>query len=47
VERVVAQRLVEFLEKNMIIIRQQSGFRTGRRMTDNLVSIFEIFLSEK
>lgn len=42
VERIVAQRLVAFLEKKKIIIKQQSGFRTGRRTTDNLA-----FLTQK
>ena len=37
VERIVAQRLLNFLEQNKILLPQQSGFRKGRRTTDNLV----------
>jgi len=42
IERIVAARLSKFLDENKIIIRQQSGFRSGRRTSDNL-----IFLSQK
>jgi hypothetical protein len=41
-ERIMAQRLKNFLESNQLIIKEQSGFRTGRRTTDNL-----IFLTQK
>ncbi len=41
-ERIVARRLSHFLESNNLLIKQQSGFRTGRKTSDNL-----IFLSQK
>jgi exonuclease III len=37
VERVVGHRLASFLEKNKLLLPQQSGFRKWRRTTDNLV----------
>ena len=37
IERVVGDRLAEFLEKNKLLLPQQSGFRKWRRTTDNLV----------
>ena len=41
-ERIVAQRLQKFLESNKKLAKHQSGFRTGRRTSDNLV-----FFSQK
>ncbi len=37
IERILAQRLSQYLEKNGILAPQQSGFRNHRRTTDNLV----------
>jgi hypothetical protein len=42
IEKIVARRLSFFLESNHLLIKQQSGFRSGRRTSDNLV-----FLSQK
>ena len=39
VERIVSRRLSTYLESNHILIKQQSGFRTGRRTSDNLTFI--------
>ena len=42
VERLIALRINEFLKRNNLIIKQQSGFREHRRTSDNLV-----FLTQK
>lgn len=51
VERVVGHRLATFLEKNKLLLPQQSGFRKWRRTTDNLVfhsqKILESFRKKK
>jgi hypothetical protein len=41
-ERLILIRLEKFLRKNNIIIKQQSGFRTKRQTSDNIV-----FLTQK
>jgi hypothetical protein len=42
VERVIVKRLVDFLESNNVLIKQQSGFRRGRSTHDNL-----LFMTQK
>ncbi len=42
-ERIVAQRIADFLQKNGILLRQQSGFRCARRKTDNLAFQTQMF----
>jgi hypothetical protein len=37
VERIISLRLIEYLEKNNILIKQQSGFRRKRGTHDNLL----------
>ena len=39
IERIVARRLSFYLDSNHLLIKQQSGFRTGRRTCDNLIFI--------
>jgi hypothetical protein len=36
-ERVILNRIKEFLVKNKLIIKEQSGFRKNRSTKDNLV----------